>query len=158
MLSPEEKDEERRATGRRVRGARERARLSVSELAERAGLPRQYIYDLEGGIRVSVTNVASVSRALHVSTDYLLMGHEDKPLHQCCHVAADRDAWVRFHTDTDGLIRMGNGRYWVPTKQVLQGSVMSTVTGKPIRMISCSVYEYDGEVYRVGEPSQPAQE
>ena len=148
----EEKDQEKRSTGRRVREAREQARLTVTELAERAGVPRQYIYDLEGGIRVSVTNVTAVARALEVSTDHLLGLEAPREVHQCCIVAADRDAWVRFHTEADGLIRMGNGRHWVPTKDVLRGSVMQAVTGKAVRLISCSTYEYDGEVYRVGEP------
>ena len=75
-MTPAQKDEEKRATGRRVREAREQARMTVTQLAERAGVPRQYVYDLEGGIRVSVTNVLAVARALNLTTDYLLIGFE----------------------------------------------------------------------------------
>ncbi len=161
MLSPEEKDEERRATGRRVRMARERARLSVSELAERAGLPRQYVYDLEGGIRVSVTNVAAVSRAMGVSMDYLIgiqpgqdAARPGAPVHDCCYVAADRDACLRLDPGGAGLVRLRDGTY-VPldtlAKELLDGGIAEKITGDRIEMIRCGEYRWRGETWRLGE-------
>lgn len=68
----EKREAEKRAVGRRARAERERQGLTVAEVAERAGMPRQYVYDLEGGVRVSVRNVCGAARALGVTVDYLL--------------------------------------------------------------------------------------
>jgi len=64
----------RRETGRRVRAGRGRAGLTGSELAGRAAIPRQYVYDLEGGLRVTVRNTVAVAKALHLCLDWLLTG------------------------------------------------------------------------------------
>jgi len=68
-MDNQKKFEARRAVGRRVSLMRKTLGLSVAGLAEHAGIPRQYVYDLEGGIRVSVTNVFAVAKAMRVSTD-----------------------------------------------------------------------------------------
>jgi transcriptional regulator with XRE-family HTH domain len=59
-------------TGDRVAFLRAARGWTVSELAAAAGIPRQYVYDLEDGVRVSVRNVVGAARALDVTTDYLL--------------------------------------------------------------------------------------
>lgn len=65
----------KRATGKRVRLQREMRGLTVTELAERAHhLPRQYVYDLEGGLRVTVRNTVAVARAMRLCLDWLLTG------------------------------------------------------------------------------------
>ena len=115
-MDNQKKFEARRAVGRRVSLMRKTLGLSVSELAEQAGIPRQYVYDLEGGIRVSVTNVFAVAKAMRVSTDYIL-GLAEEPFYQsvthgCCHVAARVDAFnrlrgVAYYKTADGSMMPG---------------------------------------------------
>ena len=77
------KDRAKRDTGKRVRALREHQGFTVAELAERAGVPRQYIYDLEGGVRVSITNVLAAARALDAPTDYLLGLSSERACSRC---------------------------------------------------------------------------
>jgi len=115
-MDNQKKFEARRAVGRRVSLMRKTLGLSVAGLAEHAGIPRQYVYDLEGGIRVSVTNVLSVAKAMRVSTDYIL-GLAEEPSYQnvthgCCHVAARVDAFnrlrgVAYYKTADGSMMPG---------------------------------------------------
>ena len=58
--------------GKRVRALRLALELTVPKVAELGGVPKQYIYDLEGGVRVSITNIIAAARALGATTDYLL--------------------------------------------------------------------------------------
>lgn len=156
-LSRQEKEETKRAVGRRARAIRKAMGLSVTEVAERAEVPRQYVYDLEGGIRVSITNVVAVSRALRVSVDYVLGLSEEGPCgrhngttHHCCAVAADRDACTRL--EMPGLVRRADGTY-ADAKQGLRGAGMAELTsGEPIELIRCGEYKWRGRIWKVGAP------
>ncbi len=57
----------------RLKAARDRRKLSQSQLAERARLPASSISHFEGGGRKpSFDNLSRLASALNVSTDYLL--------------------------------------------------------------------------------------
>jgi transcriptional regulator with XRE-family HTH domain len=62
--------------GTRIRALRERQRIPVAELAEKAGITRQYLYLIERGIATDpgVQAVLLIANALGTSTDYLLKG------------------------------------------------------------------------------------
>ena len=56
-----------RMFGRAVRGRREALRISQEELADRAGLHRTYIGDVERGERnISLVNILKLAKALGV--------------------------------------------------------------------------------------------
>jgi transcriptional regulator with XRE-family HTH domain len=62
--------------GSRIRALRERARIPVAELADKAGITRQYLYLIERGIArdPGVQSIVLIAKELGVSTDYLLKG------------------------------------------------------------------------------------
>ena len=61
--------------GKRVASRRRQLRLTQEQLAERADLSQQYIACLECGIRgLGAESIIKLSRALQVSSDYLLFG------------------------------------------------------------------------------------
>lgn len=55
---------------RRLRELREAAGVSVAELAERTGLSRAALYNLENGAAPSWETVQLIARALSVPTDH----------------------------------------------------------------------------------------
>lgn len=64
-----------KAIGRRVASRRRQLKLTQEQLAERANLSQQYIASLECGIRgLGAESIIKLSRALQVSSDYLLFG------------------------------------------------------------------------------------
>lgn len=149
-----QKDEFKRTVGKRVKETREAQRLSVADVARRADIPRQYIYDLEGGIRVSVANVVNAARALGTSVDYLLGLSEHRgAAHHCCEVAADRDAFTRFAQGPDRwLVPQEDGSY--QPFDVTPGAplpAMKVWKGRTVELIACGVYRWEGHVYRVGQ-------
>lgn len=162
MMDREQKETEKRAVGHRVTKARVAAGLSVAEVARRAGLPRQYIYDLEGGVRVSIANVAGAAKALGLSVDFLLGFTEHSEgccTHSCCAVSADRDAWLRFGgasgrwltQQPDGSFKMYEGN-----KQTIK-SIMLDVHGRAVELLRCGLYRWNGVLYTVGgQGDEPA--
>ena len=59
--------------GKRIRTLREELDISQEELADRAGIHRNYISQIEGGKRnVSFYNVVRIARALRVSPSSLI--------------------------------------------------------------------------------------
>ena len=64
--------DERSEVGRRLKRIRVLREMSVADLAERAQIPRSYVYALEAGRRISVWNLRAVAVALRTTTDYLL--------------------------------------------------------------------------------------
>ena len=59
--------------GKRIRALREEMTISQEELADRAGIHRNYISQIEGGKRnVSFYNVVKIARALRVSPSGLI--------------------------------------------------------------------------------------
>lgn len=150
-MDREQKETMKRAVGRRARRTRERQGLTVAEVARRASLPRQYVYDLEGGIRVSIVNVTGVALALGVSCDWLLGLHEARgQTHHCCMTAADRDALHRF--TKPGLLRLADGTFTDDLGDVgASTSMIAMATGDPIELIECGRYRWRGQEYHVGE-------
>lgn len=67
--------------GKRIRTARRNNHLTQDNLAEVLGLSTQYISNLERGVvGASFPTIISLCQSLHVSSDYILMGAEDRGL------------------------------------------------------------------------------
>ncbi|WP_040196307.1 helix-turn-helix domain-containing protein [Candidatus Soleaferrea massiliensis] len=63
--------------GRRITSARKRLQLSQEELAEKADVSPQMVSTAERGVKaVRPENLLKISKALGVSTDYLLTGEK----------------------------------------------------------------------------------
>jgi transcriptional regulator with XRE-family HTH domain len=62
--------------GSRIRALRQRYRIPVAELAQRAGITRQHLYLIEKDMQQDpgVQTILQIANILHVSTDYLLKG------------------------------------------------------------------------------------
>ena len=145
----------RMKTAGRVRSLRHAHGFSATELARRAGIPRSYVYDLEAGQRVTVRNITAVAPVLHASTDYLLgLTDEDPRFHACCKFAAERDVWRRVADDL--MVRFPDGS-WRAVRGILDRSVLEEVTGEPLELVTCGVYEFRGQRFRIGsdEPLKP---
>ena len=157
-MDNQKKFEARRAVGRRVSLMRKTLGLSVAGLAEHAGIPRQYVYDLEGGIRVSVTNVFAVAKAMRVSTDYIL-GLAEEPFYQsvthgCCHVAARVDAFnrlrgVAYYKTADGSMMPGER-----VAKVGSGGALRDISGADVELERCGHYTWKGESWKIGESAE----
>ena len=154
-MDAQRKFEARRAVGRRVSLMRKTLGLTVAELAANAGIPRQYVYDLEGGIRVSVTNVFSVAKAMRVSTDYILglaaEPHYQNITHACCQVAARVDAFnrlrgVAYYKTADGSMMPGERVASVGT-----GGALREISGADVELERCGEYKWRGESWTIGE-------
>ena len=66
------------ALGRNIRQSRERQKLSQEALAEKSGLHRTYISDVENGKRnLSICTLLCIARALDSAIKELLIGIED---------------------------------------------------------------------------------
>ena len=64
--------------GRRVRLARETAGLTQEELAERINVSIQFISDLERGVvGASLITYRNLCKAMHASSDYILLGRKE---------------------------------------------------------------------------------
>lgn len=74
-----EEDRFRSGFGRRVRELRNYYRYTTEQLAGLAGVSTQFLSDVERG-RKSMTalNVARLANVLHVSSDFLLRGNDDR--------------------------------------------------------------------------------
>src|SRR5215475_246495 len=131
------REQAKRDTGKRVRRMRESLGLTVSELADRAGVPRQYIYDLEGGLRVSITNIVAAALGLGLSVDYLLgiKGSSDTAqhniTHDCCLTAARLDAAGRAPGTV--LVRAADGPLHPYTGIERGGDVMRRAFGEDVK-------------------------
>lgn len=152
---------------RRLRELRHQAGWTISDLAERANLPRGYVYDMEQGRRFSVRNLRAVATALEVSADYLL-GLTDEPsrtshhTHTCCRLVAEADAWLQAHMHHDDAPHASRER-WLPFWARLAGSIQKILPHENeersrIELIECGIYRLDGRIYRRGDnlPSDPA--
>ncbi len=72
---PAKKDELAVAIGRRIAARRDQLGLTQAEAAERAGLTQQFFACVETGTKnIRAASIIGVSRALNISTDYLLTG------------------------------------------------------------------------------------
>jgi transcriptional regulator with XRE-family HTH domain len=62
--------------GSRIRALRQRYRIPVAALAQRAGITRQHLYLIEKDMQQDpgVQTILQIANILHVSTDYLLKG------------------------------------------------------------------------------------
>lgn len=68
---------------RNLKRAREQSGLSQQELADRAGLDRTYLSNLERGIgNPSLIKMASLSTALSMSVSHMLTPDEDRNDHE----------------------------------------------------------------------------
>lgn len=74
-----EEERFRSGFGRRVRELRNYYRYTTEQLAGLAGVSTQFLSDVERG-RKSMTalNVARLANVLHVSSDFLLRGNDDR--------------------------------------------------------------------------------
>lgn len=62
--------------GEQIKTARERARMTQEQMAERIEVSPQYVSDLERGVvGTSLTTLKRVCTALGVSSDQILFGH-----------------------------------------------------------------------------------
>ena len=62
--------------GGRIKAQRKNAGISQEKLAEMTFVSPHYIYEIERGIKsMSLETLMSISRALHISTDYILFGN-----------------------------------------------------------------------------------
>ena len=69
--------------GKRVRAAREHYKLTREQLAEMANISPQFLVHIENGTKSMTANtICNLSKALNVSTDYLLLGSEDTDLNR----------------------------------------------------------------------------
>ena len=67
------------AVGKRIRNMRENAHLTREQLAELANISIQFLSDIENGMKsMTVPTIISLANALHVSTDYLLLGKTEE--------------------------------------------------------------------------------
>lgn len=61
--------------GLRIKQCRKTNKLTQEQLAEMVNVSPHYIYEIEKGMKsMSLSTLAELSIALHVSTDYLLFG------------------------------------------------------------------------------------
>ena len=66
---------DRLAAGERIRARRKLLGLTQEEMAERIGRVPKYYADIErGSCGMSVETLVSLSRALHLSLDYIILG------------------------------------------------------------------------------------
>lgn len=69
--------------GQRVRHARENARLSRDELAEKLNISSLFLSYIECGQKgMSLTTLQNICQILGVSADYLLLGVDDADIHK----------------------------------------------------------------------------
>ena len=75
--------------GKRVRTTREHYKLTREQLAEMANISPQFLVHIENGTKSMTANtICNLSKALNVSTDYLLFGSEDTDLNRTLAVEA----------------------------------------------------------------------
>ncbi len=89
--------------GGRIRTLREEKKLTVKELAARAGVSEKYIYEIERGRKsFSVKTLCRLARALSTSCDYIMFGGErtDRPPEET------RILHVLDAMDDDRILRM----------------------------------------------------
>lgn len=74
--------------GKRIREIREYQRYTREQVAERADISTQFLADIENGNKsMTVPTIINLSKALHVSIDYMLLGK--KPIEKNADVNAD---------------------------------------------------------------------
>ena len=67
--------------GERIRTMRETNRFTREQLAEKANISIQFLYDIENGAKsMTVPTIINIAAALRVSTDYLLLGNNENSL------------------------------------------------------------------------------
>lgn len=67
--------------GKRIRTVRKNNHLTQDKLAEILGHSTQYISNLERGVKgASFSTIINLCQSLHVSSDYILLGTEDRGL------------------------------------------------------------------------------
>jgi len=67
--------------GERIRTMRETNRFTREQLAEKANISIQFLYDIENGAKsMTVPTIINIAAALRVSTDYLLLGNDENSL------------------------------------------------------------------------------
>ena len=65
------------AIGGRIRKVREHQRYTREQIAERADISAQFLADIENGYKsMTAATIISLANALHISTDYILLGTE----------------------------------------------------------------------------------
>lgn len=75
--------------GKRVRETREHYELSREQLAEMANISPQFLVHIENGTKsMTVNTICNLSRALNISTDYLLLGSQDTDINRTLAVEA----------------------------------------------------------------------
>ena len=64
--------------GQRIRNVRESLGKTREQIAEAAGISAQFLFYIETGRKsMSAKTIVNLAKALNVSTDYLLLGHEE---------------------------------------------------------------------------------
>ena len=64
--------------GKRIRRLREALGKTRDQISEEAGISSQFLFYIETGQKsMSAKTIVNLSKALNVSTDYLLLGHEE---------------------------------------------------------------------------------
>ena len=75
--------------GKRVRRTREHYKLSREQLAEMANISPQFLVHIENGTKsMTVNTICNLSKALNISTDYLLFGASDIDLYRTLAIEA----------------------------------------------------------------------
>ena len=65
------------AVGGRIRKVREHQHYTREQIAERADISAQFLADIENGYKsMTVPTIINLAKALHMSTDYMLLGIE----------------------------------------------------------------------------------
>ncbi|MBR3723399.1 MAG: helix-turn-helix transcriptional regulator [Selenomonadaceae bacterium] len=65
------------AIGGRIRKVREHQHYTREQIAEKADISAQFLADIENGYKsMTAATIINLANALHISTDYILLGTE----------------------------------------------------------------------------------
>lgn len=108
---PETNDDLAVEIGRRIAARRNQLRLTQEEAAERAGLTQQFFASVETGTKnIRAKSIIGVSKALNISTDFLLTGKVSDP--DCSRLmqmlqALDEDQFLKVEAILKDILKFG---------------------------------------------------
>ena len=104
-MTVEQLDKELQEIGVRVRARREALGMTRDYLSEQIGVTPKFVSDIEYGDRKpSLKTLCKLSRALSISTDFLLFGEENLPdeaVRKTLNENIESDSITAYHTNTE---------------------------------------------------------